>query len=126
MKHSRLLLAVALICTWFSPVAHSTSCYLIGDSVAANVASAFPQCGNDTQPGLTTADAVTRYASLPSVQLTIIALGRDDSNPSYASLMKLRKQIHSPHVMWILPPEQDKKLLVESVAILFKDKITNK
>ena len=102
-------------------------CAILGDSLAAGVASFRPDCVTDTQVGITS----TRYAAGHLMAVTadtaLISLGVNDGEPSMATietLVRLRAGVQSRQVYWLLParPEATRSL-IRDVAHTFGDRL---
>ena len=105
----------------------TTSCAILGDSLAAGVAAFRPDCLSDTKVGISTAAYLRAHTIAVEADTTLISLGANDStdDPGTADrLAGLRLQIKAPRVYWILParPEATRRI-IRDIAQAFGDRL---
>jgi lysophospholipase L1-like esterase len=81
-------------------------CLLLGDSIAVGIHQHAKQCKIKAEIGINSATFVRKYVKHDlSADTVVISLGTNDSPDmnTYESLNKLRKNIMSKKVYWIMP-----------------------
>ena len=95
-------------------------CLILGDSLAVGIASYRHECEVHAKVGINSTDFNRRYCKNYSAGITVISLGSNDvSNlkPTKANLMRLRDNIASRHVFWVLPRNSDAvRAVVKEIA----------
>jgi len=102
------------------------SCYVLGDSIAVGTAQQLPWCWSNTHIGLNTQQALRRFTQVPRADVTVISLGINDRGtrlPTEQNLAILRARLHSPRVIWILPPDAAKSAQILVVAGTYHDRV---
>lgn len=103
-------------------------CYIMGDSIAQGVAINRKDCSSETQIGLNTKKAVQYWLNKGPIvkDKVIISLGVNDGNiNTVENLAMIRNNIRANQVIWILPPKQEKSVLVRNVATSYGDFVLN-
>jgi lysophospholipase L1-like esterase len=103
-------------------------CYIMGDSIAQGLAFNRHDCSSETEVGINTKKALKYWLSKgPMIKdKVIISLGVNDGNiDTTDNLMLIRNNIKANQVIWILPPKQDKSLIVRKVATNYGDFVLN-
>jgi len=82
-------------------------CLILGDSIAVGTAMFAPkQCISYAQVGINSKDWNKKYLTKPlTAGIVVISLGTNDGNYIHTrdELEKMRKEVHSKKVYWILP-----------------------
>ena len=101
------------------------NCVLVGDSIAVGIAP-YTKCEIQAKIGRSAQSAYANSWQL-NAQTTIISLGSNDINdPNLESvLQKLRKDITSEVVIWIVPYNPKVRQIVLKVAQANKDSYVN-
>jgi lysophospholipase L1-like esterase len=107
----------------------SAGCYIMGDSIAQGIAMNRKDCSSETKVGLNTINAL-KYWSKKGVtekDKIIISLGVNDGNfKTEENLNLLRGQmLRANQVIWILPPKNDKSIIVRRLATRYGDYVLN-
>ena len=98
------------------------ACLILGDSLAAGVAAARPNCRADTRPGIGSAAYVASHLVVASAETAMISLGANDGEASLVTaehLVQLRAGIRARCVYWLLParPASVRQLLLTIAAV---------
>lgn len=103
-------------------------CYIMGDSIAQGVAQNMRVCSSATKVGLNTNQAKQYWVDnnilhkQPVQDLTVISLGVNDGNAqTLENLVKIRANLKSKRIVWILPPKKQKSDIVERIANHYND-----
>ena len=101
-------------------------CAILGDSLAAGVASFRPECRADTQVGISSGRYVAGHLMAVTAETALISLGVNDGTPSIATvenLIRLRAGVRSRQVYWMLPARPDAtRALISRLVGIFRDK----
>lgn len=125
MKYIKNILMSSFL--FFYSVAHA-DCYIMGDSIAQGIAMNRKDCSSETEVGINTKKALHYWLSKGTMikDKVIISLGVNDGNiDTTDNLILIRNNIKANQVIWILPPKQDKSLVVKKVATNYGDFILN-
>lgn len=125
MKNLKKLIVTTLLC---SCAVAQADCYIMGDSIAQGVAVNRKDCSSETQVGLNTKKAMQYWLNKgPMIKdKVIISLGVNDGNiDTTDNLIMIRNNIKANQVIWILPPKQDKSMVVRKVATNYGDFVLN-
>ncbi len=101
-------------------------CMIIGDSIAVGVSGAMPHCRAYARTGYTTGRWINEFLpvarELPT-RNTIISLSANDLNTinTESNLLKIRAQIRTDQVYWILPNLKLKPTQVQIVRKVAAD-----
>jgi hypothetical protein len=107
-------------------------CLIIGDSIAAGIAQAKPECVAIVRSGITTQNWFDKFNKNPNYtkpyKVAVISLSTNDMYNSYTSeyLYNVRYRISAEMVIWILPNSIRKPTqyqIVKEIAKEFEDKI---
>ena len=102
-------------------------CAILGDSLAAGVATHRPECRADTKVGITSGRYAAAHLMAVTADVALISLGVNDGPPSMTTaenLVHLRTGIQSRLVYWILPVHPDAtRTLITDVAHTFRDRL---
>lgn len=118
---------IILACVLSCSIAQA-ECYIMGDSIAQGVAVNRKDCSSETQIGLNTKKAVQYWLNKGPIvkDKVIISLGVNDGNINTIDNLKMiRNNIRANQVIWILPPKQEKSMLVRNVATSYGDFVLN-
>jgi hypothetical protein len=102
------------------------ACLILGDSIAAGVGNARPECRTQAVIGITSAGFLMMPLSERMADTIVISLGANDTDASVtaASIEKLRNTVTAGTVYWLLsagpPPMRE---AVRQVAARFRDRI---
>ena len=113
----RFCVAVALAIVAIPTVANaSTSCAVVGDSIAADLRGFFRECRTDAKIGIGTAAIISRVPR--DAGLVVVSAGSNDySTPGLlARLQALRSRAGSARVIWIRPAPPSAAAAVDKVA----------
>jgi hypothetical protein len=113
----RLFVAATLAVFTIPTVAHaSTSCAVVGDSIAAGLRGFLRECRTDAKIGIGTA-AVTSRVPRDAGLIVVSAGSNDYSTPGLlARLQSLRSRAGSARVIWIRPVPRAAATAVDTVA----------
>lgn len=117
---------VVLLCGSISMA--RADCYIMGDSIAQGVAMNRKDCSSETQVGLNTKKAVQFWTNKGIIikDKVIISLGVNDGNINTENnLSIIRDNIKAKQVIWILPPNKEKSILVKNIASNYGDYVLN-
>ena len=81
-------------------------CAILGDSLAAGVATYRPECRADVKVGITSGRYAAAHLMAVTADIALISLGVNDGPPSMTTaenLVHLRTGIQSHRVYWMLP-----------------------
>lgn len=98
------------------------ACLILGDSLAAGVAAARPDCHADTRSGIGSAAYVSSHLVAASADIALISLGANDGEAGRATaehLVQLREGLTARRVYWLLParPASIRQLLLTIAAV---------
>lgn len=107
-----------------------TSCIILGDSIAVGTGWAMPQCTTRAQKGISSINFNRKWLKTYSDRKVIISLGTndkslssDDAEQTKIELIKLRRNIISNDVTWLIPAIKPlTRNAVYNVAYMFGDK----
>lgn len=81
-------------------------CLIIGDSIAVGVGMRRHDCEVEAKIGITSnsyLNSIHRKFRIEDAEVTVISLGSNDGNvDSYPSLLKIRQEIKTGKVIWIM------------------------
>lgn len=102
-------------------------CLIMGDSLAVGTSHFRKECVLIAKSGINSGDYISKYMAAPfDSKTTIISLGSNDTKlmDTYENVLKLRKNITSGKVYWILPANKEwKRKHIWLVANEFGDSI---
>ena len=79
-------------------------CTVIGDSIAAGIAWAMPECHAQVKPGITSTRYLQNFPLDIGGDLAVISLGANDWHlGTYQNLHRIRAGITAARVVWLLP-----------------------
>jgi len=113
----RLAVAATLAAFAIPTVAHaSTSCAVVGDSIAAGLRDFFRECRTDAKIGIGTAAVTSRVPH--DASLIVVSAGSNDyQTPGLLSRLQiLRSRTGSARVIWIRPAPKSAAAAVDKVA----------
>jgi hypothetical protein len=106
-------------------------CLIIGDSIASGIASVKHECIRLTEIAIKSETWYKKNHNRPlfdmeSYRYVVISLGTNDPETANTrtNLIKIRQQLHTDRVIWILPNgvvRSEQKKVVESVATSYND-----
>jgi len=107
-------------------------CVILGDSIAAGISAARPECVSMVKPGINSRDWWQHNGHRPLIDMmeyhtVVISLGTNDLSlvPSFSYLELVRNKIRADRVLWIVPQPRfnEARTAVLSVADQFRDGI---
>ena len=102
-----------------------TTCAILGDSLAAGVATFRPECRNDTQVGISSSRYAAAHLMTVTADAALISLGVNDGTPSMTTaenLVRLRTGVRARRVYWMLPTRSEAtRTLIREIARIFGD-----
>ena len=113
----RLFVAAAIAVFTIPTVAHaSTTCAVVGDSIAAGLRGFFRECRVDAKIGIGTAAVASRVP--PNAALIVVSAGSNDyQTPGLLRrLQTLRSRAGAARVIWIRPAPKSAAAAVDRVA----------
>jgi len=113
----RLLVAAAFAALAIPTAAHaSTTCALVGDSIAEELRGFFRECRADTKIGIGTAKVAARMPR--DAALIVVSAGSNDYRTPglLARLRTLRSRAGAARVIWIRPAPASATAAVDTVA----------
>lgn len=124
MKIKTIILITVLISCGVA----KAECYIMGDSIAQGLAMNRKDCSSETLVGLNSKKAVKFWLNKGTLvkDKVIISLGVNDGNINTTSnLIQIRDNIRANQVIWILPPNKEKSVLVRNLATNYGDFVLN-
>jgi hypothetical protein len=106
-------------------------CLILGDSIGHGISSVMRDCVQLTEIGISTDGWYKKYHNRPLVDMesyrfVVLSLGSNDVNDSGSNMRRIRKQVTSDKVIWVLPSDQVKarqRAVVQEVAAEFGDMV---
>lgn len=108
-------------------------CLIIGDSVAAGLAQAMPECSSLARGGISSKAWHERFQTYPPLNGThyrfvVISLGKDDyvGDSIEEHLYDVRAKLAADHVIWLMPNptlKPTQHAIIAKLAAAFKDKV---
>lgn len=106
-------------------------CLILGDSIAAGIGQARPECVTLARPGITSEAWYKGYAFNPyfrdPYKVVVISLGTNDMRGMTSEMLfNIRQKITAPMVIWILPSPVLKPVqvaVVREIANEFRDRV---
>ena len=103
------------------------ACLILGDSLAAGVAMARPDCKADTKVGISSAAYVGGHLIAATTDVALLSLGVNDHEATLASaehLIQLREGLTARRIYWVLParPEMIREM-IEQIARAYGDRL---
>lgn len=103
-------------------------CYIMGDSIAQGLAMNRKDCSSETLVGLNTRKAKVFWLNKGILvkDKVVISLGINDGNINTTeNLALIRNNIRANQVIWILPPNKEKSVVVRNLATSYGDFVLN-
>ena len=106
-------------------------CLILGDSIAAGISAARPECVSMVKPGINSRDWWQHNGHRPLIDMmeyhtVVISLGTNDGRtPTLTYLELIRSKVKADRVLWIVPQAQfaEARSAVLAVADQFRDSI---